>query len=444
MRAVILLTTLNQAVVNAMVIGHILSDAQEYTTTEPSIEAHFEFRDSIAPPSNETLTGKRATIKRNCDNRPGAVEEALRGCATSAKAGQAAALDTSSGLLQTFFKSSDAGTRKRVADIFGRIAQECGATGAGTVSVTCQQEINACTGSVAAWALAPGNKVQLCDLAFTSGRGSQCGSLSTSDIVVHEMAHALAGVRDLGYGMGNVLRLDASQSLNNADNFAHFAQAAVLGCKYEGGGGRGSGNQPTNNGGQGVGKTQPPGTSKGRVNGNQPTWGGTGNQQTNNQGGGNGNWPPGNNQGIGNDNQPTGNGGGGRNQPPGNIQGAGDVNQETGGNSGNRLGTNKQEGVKNGKCADGRGKVDNNNEPTGNKGGIPADGDNTPAPDGQGGADQPAGNGGAGETNPPPPNNGGSTGDQQSSDEGVGGGGFQPPGTETELVKVDRRQMDQG
>ncbi|KAI1039448.1 hypothetical protein LB505_002667 [Fusarium chuoi] len=179
---------------------------------------------------------KRAQVQSDCSgSKLQVTQAALSNCARQASAAQEAASNGPAAKVEEYFKNSDAATRSTVADVFAKIAAECGSTNAGDTRYYCTDVYGACQNGVLAYTVPGGNYMAYCDLYFERlpATTSTCHAQDQGNTNLHEMTHLnqIKGTSDYGgYGYNFIQSLTAEQNINHADTYALFANAVSLGC----------------------------------------------------------------------------------------------------------------------------------------------------------------------------------------------------------------------
>ncbi|KAF5670494.1 hypothetical protein FHETE_4401 [Fusarium heterosporum] len=179
---------------------------------------------------------KRTNVQSDCSgDKLVATQAALGICAQQALIAQQAAANGPAEKMEEYFKASDAATRSTVANVFSKIAAECGTTNAGDSRYYCSDVYNSCQNGVLAYTLPGGSYMAYCQLYFDRlpGSTSSCHGQSQGNTNVHEMTHLnqIKGTSDYGgYGYNFLRSLTAEQNINHADTYALFANAVSLGC----------------------------------------------------------------------------------------------------------------------------------------------------------------------------------------------------------------------
>ncbi|SPJ85125.1 related to neutral proteinase [Fusarium torulosum] len=179
---------------------------------------------------------KRTNVQSDCSgNKLAATQAALANCARQASLAQQAASNGPAEKMEEYFKASDPATRSTVADVFSRIAAECGSTNAGDSRYYCSDVYGSCQNGVLAYTLPGGSYMAYCDLYFDRlpATTTNCHGQDQGNTNLHEMTHLnqIKGTSDFGgYGYNFLRSLTAEQNINHADTYALFANAAALGC----------------------------------------------------------------------------------------------------------------------------------------------------------------------------------------------------------------------
>ncbi|KYK56248.1 hypothetical protein DCS_08218 [Drechmeria coniospora] len=164
----------------------------------------------------------------DCGSRNATVNQHLASCASRSLLAQEAATSGPKWLMDFFFKTDDKQSRGVVADLFGKIAAECGTEG-GSCYVTCGESCNGFN-AYTTW-VAETSKVRLCEPYF-SMRTATCQNLDSASEMIHEMSHAKGSTSDFNgaYGLNAIRSLDGSQNIQHAETYAFFAHWVALNC----------------------------------------------------------------------------------------------------------------------------------------------------------------------------------------------------------------------
>lgn len=184
---------------------------------------------------HEAANKKRTTVQSDCTGtRRTAQVNALSSCASLARAAQTAATSGAAAKLTEYFKSSTSATRTAVAQVFQRVATECGSTTSGAADQYCTDVYGACSSNVLAYTLPSQSYMVSCGIYFTelSALSRTCHAQDQATTTLHEVTHLtqIKGANDNGYGYAAVQSLSSARSLNNADSYALFANAIYVGC----------------------------------------------------------------------------------------------------------------------------------------------------------------------------------------------------------------------
>jgi deuterolysin len=177
---------------------------------------------------------KRTVLQNSCTGSKGAaIRTALSNCAKLASdAATSAAAGTK---LDTYFKSTSAGTKNTVSSRLRAVANDCGGSGSATTT-NCDDPQQGCAANVLAYTVPTQNLVAYCPIFFEQlpALANTCHGQDQATTVLHEETHAPVvfspGTDDLGYGFAAASKLTTSQSLNNADTYALYANAINLNC----------------------------------------------------------------------------------------------------------------------------------------------------------------------------------------------------------------------
>lgn len=176
---------------------------------------------------------KRTELQSDCTGTRGTAQRtALTNCASLAQKAAAAATNGSAAKLTEYFKSSTTATRSAVADVFNKVADECGSTTSGVSTQYCTDSLGYCESNVLAYTIPTRSLMVSCPLYFNelTGLSTQCHDQDQATTTLHETTHLsqIKGTQDNGYGYSAIQGLSSAQSLNNADSYALFANGMLL------------------------------------------------------------------------------------------------------------------------------------------------------------------------------------------------------------------------
>ncbi|KAI1753545.1 metallo proteinase [Xylaria castorea] len=180
---------------------------------------------------------KRAVIQSDCSSSQKSTVNAALGVAKT-YAQNAASAASAGTKLQEYFKSTSSSTKSTVANVFNKIATSVANSGtSGNAKLYCTDVGNWCTDGVVAYTQpgAVGSEyIVLCPYWFLfPATNNICHDADQPYVIVHEATHLteVAGTDDVCYGYdGCVTAISSSQSLNNADSYALYANAIQVGC----------------------------------------------------------------------------------------------------------------------------------------------------------------------------------------------------------------------
>ncbi|EQL02160.1 Metallopeptidase, catalytic domain protein [Ophiocordyceps sinensis CO18] len=188
------------------------------------------------------------------------INAGISGCRERASAGYWDAKNTSSIIFPYFFKNGTEEAREKarqwVQDHMSQIYNECNktASGEGTTIMGCSSSCEPNVLALTSWSgnNDPTPRISYCDIFFKldgngtdggAGQGTDggagnhtkdCGRQDMSQVVVHEVSHAVGKTEDFGsYGLSAVKSFTADKNLEHADTMALYAGAAFLKCTIE-------------------------------------------------------------------------------------------------------------------------------------------------------------------------------------------------------------------
>ncbi|EEP76406.1 predicted protein [Uncinocarpus reesii 1704] len=181
--------------------------------------------------------GKRSRVDgRTCQGRAGQIiVNSLRSCVGYAQAAAQGAANGDAQKFQEYFKTTSPQVRQNVARRFQAIAQECSSPSQGRSIVFCQDVYGYCQRGLIAYTVFANSHVATCpDFYRLPARVNQGLGPDHGYVMVHELTHAPAVfspyTQDYAYGYQQCRRLNAQQSLGNADNYSLFAAAVARGA----------------------------------------------------------------------------------------------------------------------------------------------------------------------------------------------------------------------
>lgn len=179
---------------------------------------------------------RRTQLQNTCSGQRLAVTQtALQNCQSMALKAQTAAESGPAEKLIEYYKRSDSATRATVADVFRKVAQECGSTDSGIAKYHCQDYYSSCASRVLAYTVTSRNIMVFCPLYFNNlpAVAGECHKQDQATTNIHEVTHlyGVKGTSDYGgYGYNFIRSLTPNQNINHADTYALFANAIYLDC----------------------------------------------------------------------------------------------------------------------------------------------------------------------------------------------------------------------
>lgn len=178
---------------------------------------------------------KRTAVQQCSGSQGQALEAAIDYTVGLAGNAATAASSGSSNKFQEYFRTTNSETRSNVASRFRALSQEAGSTTDGNTEYYCGDVLGACRSGVIAYTSPAQNIIANCDLFYSLPAVSRgCGDQSQASTVLHEFTHAPGifppGTDDFAYGYEASTRLSPQQAVNNADNYALFADAIDNNC----------------------------------------------------------------------------------------------------------------------------------------------------------------------------------------------------------------------
>ncbi|KAK2868123.1 hypothetical protein FQN49_003129 [Arthroderma sp. PD_2] len=137
--------------------------------------------------------------------------------------------------VREYFGTSDRSVMRKVASRFMSVARESGSSTGGQTTYHCTDNRGSCKSGVLAYTLPSKNTVYNCPSFYREPTLSKrCHAQDQATTTLHELTHNPAVVspfcRDEGYGYRLATGLPTSKALQNADNYALFANAIYARC----------------------------------------------------------------------------------------------------------------------------------------------------------------------------------------------------------------------
>lgn len=179
---------------------------------------------------------QRGIVQRDCSGeRSVTVRKALAECASMARSARAAASRGPADRMEEYFQSSSRAVREAVADVFERVASECGSITGGVAKYYCTDIANDCDDKTLAYTAPVSGSMVFCPLYFRTlpDLAEGCHSQDKATTNIHEATHLkqIKGTEDYGgYGYSFVRSLTPERNLNHADTYALFAGAVRRNC----------------------------------------------------------------------------------------------------------------------------------------------------------------------------------------------------------------------
>ncbi|KAF3483649.1 metalloproteinase [Arthroderma uncinatum] len=137
--------------------------------------------------------------------------------------------------VREYFGTSDPSVMQKVASRFMSVARESGSSTGGQTTYHCTDNRGSCKSGVLAYTLPSKNTVYNCPSYYREPvLTKRCHAQDQATTTLHELTHNPAVVspfcKDNGYGYKLATGLPTSKALQNADNYALFANAIYAGC----------------------------------------------------------------------------------------------------------------------------------------------------------------------------------------------------------------------
>ncbi|KAJ5894889.1 hypothetical protein N7495_006580 [Penicillium taxi] len=205
-----------------------------YHSNDLSIEVDAMKASQVAKAINPLHRRTRESC--NNTNHNEMLDLALRNTVAVANAAANAAHNGSASKFKEYFKTTDDSVRKDVVKRLRAIAKEAQSTNSGSTTYYCGDAFGYCSTNVLAYTLPYQNVIANCEIwySYLPAMAVKCHQQDQATTALHEFTHApgvyTPGTEDLGYGYSAATGLSSSDAVMNADTYALYANAVVLGC----------------------------------------------------------------------------------------------------------------------------------------------------------------------------------------------------------------------
>jgi deuterolysin len=164
------------------------------------------------------------------------VQDALKRAGDIAAEAANTALNGDARLFESFFRTTDAATRKTVAGRFNAIAREIKAGNNGTITYSCGDGMKACsTKGAIAYAVSGRNLMVNCPIYYEISKETKSfGGKDQALTIIHELTHMSSVFKpaavDHAYGYDAIIALPKEKAIVNADTFLYYASCKFLFC----------------------------------------------------------------------------------------------------------------------------------------------------------------------------------------------------------------------
>ncbi|KAK2868043.1 hypothetical protein FQN49_003209 [Arthroderma sp. PD_2] len=200
-----------------------------------AVEQAIAFTPEMQSLHSRSLEKRTRIVANSCQgNQLRILQTALRNSAAlSQRAAQAAQRNPRK--FQEYFRTGDANAVRRVVNRFNSVARESSSGNGGGTTYYCNDRFNRCQPRTIAYTLPSMNLVVNCPIYWREPPLTrQCHGQDQATTTLHEFTHNPAVVSphctDHAYGYQRCISLPAAQALQNADNYALFANAIYVGC----------------------------------------------------------------------------------------------------------------------------------------------------------------------------------------------------------------------
>lgn len=189
---------------------------------------------------------KKAQEKQPCDDQQlSKIRSGLSDCLLFSHNAVRTALKGKPWRILEAFGSDTKATRAKVAATFKKIGRECRAQRKYEHGFSCTDMWNACEDAVDAYVYPLTGDLVYCHPYFNreNPKARECSRhadpehpnwhYSSPGTIIHEMSHIVSGggIADYEHGLPDILFLNSTMSMKNADNYELFASHLALKCK---------------------------------------------------------------------------------------------------------------------------------------------------------------------------------------------------------------------
>ncbi|RMJ28078.1 hypothetical protein PHISP_01018 [Aspergillus sp. HF37] len=224
----------SNGIVSLVTDGNV-SGSIPFSSNKLSMNVNGAEASSVKKAIDNTLD-RRTQVASCSGSRESALLQALDNSAALSNMAAQEAASGSASKFREYFATTDSSVRQLVAERFRAVAQESSSTSSGDTAYHCTDNLGYCQPNVLAYTLPSRNYIANCDIYYTAlpPLAQRCHGQSQATTTLHEFTHAPGvfqpSTKDLGYGYQAATSLSTQEALNNADNYALYANALNLGC----------------------------------------------------------------------------------------------------------------------------------------------------------------------------------------------------------------------
>ncbi|KAF3482627.1 Deuterolysin [Arthroderma uncinatum] len=200
-----------------------------------AVEQAMNFTPEMQSIHSRALEKRTKIVAGSCKgNQLRSTQVALQNSARLAQAASKAAQGNAK-KFQEYFRTNDGAAKQKVIARLNSVARESSSTNAGGTTYYCSDTMNGCKPRTLAYTLPSRNLVVNCPIYYNlPPLTKQCHAQDQATTTLHEFTHnpavASPHCQDYAYGYQQCTGLSADKAVQNADNYALFANAIYVGC----------------------------------------------------------------------------------------------------------------------------------------------------------------------------------------------------------------------
>ncbi|EFE42695.1 metalloproteinase, putative [Trichophyton verrucosum HKI 0517] len=197
-------------------------------TQAAAVEQAMKFTPEMQSIHSRALQKRTKIVGGSCNqNTLRATQNALGNSARLAQAASRAASQNAA-KFQEYFRTNDANAKQRVIARLNSVARESSSANGGSTTYYCSDTVGGCKPRVLAYTLPSRNLVVNCPIYYNlPPLTKQCHAQDQATTTLHEFTHnpavASPHCQDYAYGYQQCISLPAAKAVQNADNYALFA-----------------------------------------------------------------------------------------------------------------------------------------------------------------------------------------------------------------------------